>query len=212
MKEEKLFRKFDVKIQIRDKILGGIPKNPKVIADWIAGSKGLTKEEKKEMAKKVAEEVDADTQAEKMWNTFKRDDKGIYIEERQVKAMLKECATTLRMTKKVGFRDGIAHGTFIKPERIYLHHDGIEGRKHNPDGFLESTIHVMTRQGPRDALKRNDYLEKAFLKFQIWCASPIITKDEIERLLHLGQEDGLGASRSQGFGKFDLIEFEPVKA
>jgi hypothetical protein len=39
-----------------------------------------------------------------------------------------------------------------------------------------------------------------------------ISRDEIARMLAVGQEIGLGASRSQGFGKFTVTKFEKLSA
>jgi len=80
-----------------------------------------------------------------------------------------------------------------------------------PDGHVESAIHVMTPRGPRSALKRCDYVQQAHATFEIWVAGEAVTKKDLEQLLTLGQEIGLGASRSQGYGKFTLERFEPTQ-
>jgi len=80
----------------------------------------------------------------------------------------------------------------------------------DPDGCIESAIHVMTPRGPRSALKRCDYVQQATASFEIWVAGATVTTKDLKELLMLGQEVGLGASRSQGYGKFTLEEFKPI--
>jgi len=199
--EMELYKKYRVKIKFRDKILGGIPKNPEMIKGWLAGRK-VPKEEINERAEKIAEEVQA-TEEEKAWTGFKSDKKGIYIEPRQIRAMLKEAAFVKRMTRTPGFRDSINHGLFIKPEKIYLTRDGKEIKE--PDGYEEKPIHVIGPRGKRTELKREDFVEKAEAEFEIWDATTVITKKDLQIMLTLGQEIGLGSSRSQDFGKFDIV-------
>jgi len=203
-----LFRKFSVEIQFREKILGGIPKKKELIEPWLK-SRGVPREAAKEMAEEIAEEVETvEDIVAGAWTGFKSDEKGVYIEERQIKALLKEAAFVLELTKKARFKDSIAHGLFVKPERIHFYRGQTWLQK--PDGHDETAIHVMTRRGPRTALKRSDFIEKAKCRFEIWVAGPAINEEDLRRLFTLGQEIGLGASRSQGYGKFDLLKFESI--
>ena len=137
---------------------------------------------------------------------------GLYIETRQVKAMLKQSASLLRITtQKIGSKQILAEGMEVKglpptPERLYL---GCE----QPDGHNEGPIHVKTAQGPRTSIKRVDYVERAELRFEIWVLKTAaqekrhIGKADLERILTHAQENGLGADRSQTRGKFDVVKF-----
>ena len=95
------------------------------------------------------------------------------------------------------------------PMRIYL--DAVE-----PDGYEERPIHVQTAQGPRTAIKRVDYVQDKTMAFQIWVlkTAPAETRHigetEIVAMLRFSQENGLGGDRSQGGGKFDVIEFAKI--
>jgi len=206
-----VFRKFIIEIRFREKLLGGIPKAKELIVAWLR-SRGVPAAAVEELAEEVGAEVGAVSREElelSTWTTFKRDNDGVYIEERQVKALLKEAAFVLGLTRKPRFRDSVAHGLFVKPERIHLTREGVSVKE--PDGYIESPIHVMTRRGPRSALKRCDYVEQADASFEVWVAAPAITKKDLKQLFTLGQEIGLGASRSQGYGKFTLRRFEPIQ-
>jgi len=81
-----VFRKYRVQIKFRDRILGGIPKAKELLIPWLKG-RGVPPGVAKEIAEEVVEEVSAVSREElemAAWTTFKRDEQGVYIEERQV--------------------------------------------------------------------------------------------------------------------------------
>jgi CRISPR/Cas system CSM-associated protein Csm4 (group 5 of RAMP superfamily) len=211
-----LYDVYRLKLRLVEKLAGGVPKNPDLIRSWVEASTGY-KDEKSEELTEAALEQQIDTVSEKSWNGFFRDEqKGLYIEARCVKAMFKECASVLRITtQKLGSKQILQHGFEVKSldggARIYL-------GKQKPDGFDESPIHVVTPQGPRTAIKRVDYVENVDLEFEVWVLTTAaqekrhVGEDDLKRMLALGQENGLGADRSQGQGKFEVVEFEKVSS
>ncbi len=110
-----------------------------------------------------------------------------------------------------GSRGAIAEALFIcsadphDPDWIYL------GEK--ADGIDTSVSHIIGPQGARAAIKRNEYLLAPKLAFELWIARAIEQKipDEslADTILH-AQEHGIGANRSQGTGKFDVVRFEEL--
>ncbi len=230
--KSEIYDHYQVEIVFREKLFGGIPKDPSVMINWLVSRAKMTKEEAKEKAAKIAEEVKSDPDAvEKGVTTFKRDIDGLYIEERQVKAMLREAAQTTGLLSKYGMRDLIAHGMFTGPNKtgkIHLLRGG--NNIAEEDGFEERALHVMTFRGPRDALKRGMYVEKPRVSFVLKVIKPVfkpkpkteeakdpktvkkspqsIEEETLHTLFQVAQEIGLGADRSQGEGKFDLVKFE----
>lgn len=213
-----MYEMYEVHIKFREKIAGGIPKNPKVIEDWIqAKMKGkLTKEEQKELTKKTIEEMDVEEEVKKSWAGFKCDDKGIYIEDRNVRGMFKEAASVLEINRGKGsvqIKQVLQHGFFIKPAHIHLFRENSKELIQEPDGYEERAIQIIGPKGPRTALKRYDYVERAEIQFQVLIAKPFsgeksqITEDMMTHMIKLGQEVGTGADRSQQMGKFDIVEF-----
>jgi len=207
------YDRYAVTIKIRHRIYGGTPKSPEVIEAWIRARTGyddaLTKAQTAE-----ALETQVEQEAEKMWTGFPGDERGLFIWTRQVKAMLRESATMLGITKrKRGTKQVIQHGFELKgtehEQRIYLGVDKATGAEEGP-------IHVITAQGPRTALKRQDYIEAPTIKFEVWVLSVPVGEDrrigekEVVAMLTFAQENGLGASRSQGHGKFDVVEFAKI--
>ena len=208
---DKLYGKWTVEIQTRDKLCGGTPRTPEMIEGWVKAKTGYSDEQAKELAAEAIEDIQGQL-TDASWNGFRADERGLYIETRQVKAMLRECFTVQRLfVKRRGSKQIYQHGLEIKgaehPRRIYLD-------RGEPDGCDESPIHVMTPQGPRSALKRVDYVKGALLSFELWRYKTIpqetrhIGEEALVAALTLAQENGLGADRSQGQGKFDVVGFE----
>ena len=107
-----VFTTYHARLGFRDKIMGGVPKNAKVIEAWIRSKTGVTNEaEIMHMMMRTLYELGLDVEADatpeqiieaskqvaggKSAVGFKRDDKGLYIESRQIKALIKECVNIL---------------------------------------------------------------------------------------------------------------------
>lgn len=202
-----LFHKFRATLVFRDRINGGIPKSKDLIRKWqeaIGGTPDQAEKTIEEMGNELEEKI------ESCWNGFKSDPKiGLYVEARQVKAMLKESANVTGVTTKIkGARNFITNGIFIKPYKIPL---GVT----KPTEFEESVCHISGPTGKRSAINRTDYVQEPTLQIEVWVLNRFdekdVVPDEVLRMLFdHGQESGLGARRSQGFGQFDLTEWEAI--
>lgn len=210
----KLYDVYLCTIVFRGRLCGGVPRNKELIKAWVmAGTEHndeLTETQTQEAKDAIINDV-----AEKSWIGFFEDaEKGLWLHTRNVKAALKQGASMLRITKdKIGSKQIFAEGSEIKglggSDRIYL------DRK-VPDGTDEKPIHVMTAQGPRTALKRFDYVTQPKISFEIWVLKTAagekrhIGEEDIVYVLTFLQENGIGADRSQGEGKFSVLEFEKI--
>lgn len=241
-----------VTLEIRERIMGGVPLNPKLIEGWIkAGMPSVSEAERAALAARTAEEVPAATEdkAQAMTCCFKRNkEDGLFIEGRQVKAMFKESANVLRevlqkaehkgskakpakpdaadaapspddkpekpdtsrKSRFTAIRAKLAERLFVAEDRISIRRDGkiLE----QADGSEERAIHVLTAMGPRDALKRSEFIEApATLTFHLkWLADGVIDLDLIAVLLEHASENGIGADRSQGNGRFRVLKLEAL--
>lgn len=222
MKDSSIWTKYEVEIKSRDKIFGGIPKATELLEGWLKGQ-GLTPPEAKQVATKTKDEVhepiepeDISEDIEKSWTTFKSDDTGLYIETRQIKAMLKEaCGASKIWTKHKGLKSRIGDALFPKggggPDRtrIYLKREGEVITE--PDGHEETVGHVSGPRGKMSILKRKDYVEQTTIGFELWIGNSILTHKVLSFLFEFGQELGLGADRSMEHGKFDTIKLDKIK-
>lgn len=220
--------------------MGGIPKDPKAIEGWLKKTMfGGVEPEREEMRRELLktavavgiidpqgmtnEELDAaieELAGEKHTVGFKRDERGIYVEDRIVKAMLRETVNIKYAGQRWGKDEqGIAKGpkayfverVFIKPARIYL------GRT-EPDGVEMFVGHPSGPTGKTANLTYYEYCDQAVIRFDVMVLKTDDGKgkDMIppERWPHIwveGQEIGLGAVRSQSYGRFDVEEWEVVK-
>ena len=194
--------------------MGGKPKNPKVIRDWLKAKvkKGELKasEEDVERLALETEEMIEETE-DRSWTGFKSDEDGPFIDGYQLKAMLKEVAKVLGFNKThMGLKQTFQHGTEIKPvgwkapQPDRIHFEGPDGTNISEiNGIEEHVTH--TRFG--SALKRMDYVEKPKIVFEIWTLKHSkLTQGVLCDILEHAQESGIGASRAMGFGKFDIVE------
>jgi len=203
---------YDVNITV-GRLVGGVPFAEKMIEGWIKAKHpdeaqhAAVIEETKEAMDQKRDDAEKST-----WVGFKKDDRGLYIEGRQVKAMLKEAASVLRVRLDIaGFKSKVAERLYVTDQRIYL-------GAFQPTGSDERPIHVYTPMGPRSALKKSDYVEDAKLAFTVKALDePLKTTREKNRvlpsayvpaLLEYASENGLGADRSQENGKFTVDSIE----
>lgn len=211
-----LYDIYRATLTFRDKVCGGTPKNPDLLRGWIAATTEHDDATTTAQVDEARAALLAPTE-EKSWNGFRGDETGLYLEARQIKALFRECATMLRVTvDKRGSKQIFQHGFEIKGsnsrylDRLYL---GVK----EPSGCDEGPIHVDTPQGPRTAIKRVDFVAAPTLSFEIWVLSTAtaetrhIGEKDLVRMLTFAQENGCGADRSQGRGKFDVTGFEVLQ-
>jgi hypothetical protein len=220
-----LFTDYRVTIQLRDKLMGGIPKNPAIIEGWLRSKAGIEQQEEVrqamlrtllELGAEVhpsmtfdeLEEASRHLAASKSTNGFKVDGDGLYLESRAVKAMLKESTNVLfagerwGKTKK-GPKSFLAERVFVNPDHVTL---GIK----EPSGVELFIGHTSGPQGRQSNLTYHEYVEVPELTFTIRVAEDAIARDQWALLWVHAQENGLGALRSQGFGRFDVTAWERV--
>jgi hypothetical protein len=139
--------------------------------------------------------------ADKHLNGFKRDDQGLYLDGRCLKAAIKEAANVRWPKERWGpSRKGtlsfFAEHVFVVEERLHL---GVTA----PTGVAQRFVH--TWRG--NAIQYEEYVENAKIPFTV--QTDYAFKAEEWALLWLtGEQQGVGASRSQGFGRYEVISWE----
>jgi hypothetical protein len=224
-----LWTRYRVTIRIDNRLMGGVPKDPKVIEGWLKARMGLDQgDQLRDMVattlRNLGHEVPAQaTEAEieqaihstvgdKSTNGFLRDEHGLFIEGRQVKALLKETTSILYpyaiakwgVTRK-------APRSFLA-ERVFCEEDRIPLGRQEPDGVASFIGHVTGPQGPRSTLTYVEFCERPVLSFTVMSLEDAITLDVWDRILETAQREGLGALRSQGHGTFTVTNVELLPA
>lgn len=233
------FVEYEVTLNLKT-IAGGVPKHKDLIEGWInATNKEKSDEERQKLVNAtLADLPDVSEEKEaKSWVGFKQDGGGLFIEGRQVKAMLKESANIIKAViprkrkpdKKKKGKDGqetvetdnargitnlkskVAEKVFVVQDKIYLSKEGGKSVM-KADELEERPIHVMTPQGPRSSIKRTDLVHDAEISFTVRLFDDgTIPEISLFAILSYAQHSGLGADRSQGMGTFKVNKVERTK-
>lgn len=189
-------------------IAGGTPTDPKVAEGWLrtklADKDDLIREAVAEVM--VERGVTADEAAEvvnanKHLNGFKRDERGLYIEGRQAKAAIKEAANVRWPKERWGpSRKGtlsfFAEHVFVQEDRIPL---GVT----LASGINQRFVHTWRGSG----IQYEEYVADAKLTLTIATDYDFST-EEWALLWLTGEQQGIGASRSQGYGRYEVTRWE----
>src|SRR6266496_841962 len=164
---DNVYARYFVRVEFRDRVMGGVPRDPKIIEGWLRSKAGIddTEELRQVTIRTLVEqgvEVPADATFEDIMkaseqiaathqtNGFKRDSDGLYLESRQVKAMLKEMVNIWFAGEKAekwgrtrkGPKGYLAERVFVNPDRIHLDRE-------EPDGVELFIGHVTDRKSTR---------------------------------------------------------------
>lgn len=224
-RKAEIFTEYEATIRFRDKLLAGVPKNPKLIEGWIKKNTGIEDSwERRQMLMRTLTELGVEVQenmtdealeeaiaqvADRMDTCgFKKNSAGLYIEARQIKAAIKESVNILYAGEKWGKtkkgpKNFTAERVFVSPDHVLL---GVD----EPVGVHLNIGHITGPKGPQATLGYHEYVEQAEATFRVK-----VLRDEIESewwasIWSHAEENGLGAVRSQGYGTFDVIAWKRV--
>lgn len=208
--------RFTGTLHVRN-IAGGTPSDTKVAEGWLrtklADKDDLIREavattmaERGITADEAAKEVDT----LKHLNGFKRDEQGLYIEGRQLKAALKEAASVAVASGKLNAR---GWGKTNKGLLSYLaeHVMVVEDRLHlgvnEATGITQRFVHTWRGTG----IQYEEYVDDAKIAFTI-ITDHEFTDEQWAMIWLTGEQQGIGASRSQGFGRYEVTRWEQEPA
>lgn len=216
---------FNAELSIRT-LVGGVPSDPKVAEGWLKTKLQDTDDRIREMVAEVmaerqvgVEEATEIVNEIKNLNGFKRTPQGVlYIEGRQVKAAMKEAVSVAVAAKKLemtGWGSTRKWLTNYFPEHVFVLDETIEVFRRNADGSLspvkeQSAImqnFVHTRHG--SSIQYQEYVTDAVVQFGVITDHAFTTKDWA-MLWTTGERNGLGASRSQGYGVYGVTKWDRV--
>lgn len=195
-------------------IAGGTPTDPKVAEGWLRTKLGIDKDDIiREMVADVmvSREVGADEATEivaanKHLNGFKRDENGLFIEGRQLKAALKEAASIAVAAGKLtargwgktnkGLLSYLAEHVFVVEEKLHL---GVS----EPSGIAQRFVHTFRGNG----IQYEEYVTDAKIEFTV-ISDHDFKPAEWAAIWTCGEQNGLGASRSQGYGRYEVTRWD----
>lgn len=199
--------RFDGELLIAT-VAGGTPTDPKVAEGWLrtklADKDDLIRDAVAEVM--VERGVDAEQAAEivstnKHLNGFKRDATGLYIDGRQLKACIKEAACVRWPSERwgptrKGTKSFFAEHVFVTEDRLPL---GVT----EPTGVMQRFVHTFRGNG----IQYEEYVEDAKVGFSV-ISDYDFKAQEWAMLWLTAEQQGLGASRSQGFGRFEVTRWD----
>ena len=196
-------------------ICGGVPTDPKVAEGWLKTKLGIDNDRLiQEMVAETMidrgvspEEAVSLVNAQKNLNGFKRDENGLYIEGRQLKAALKEAVNVAVAANKLekrgwgktnkGLLGYLAEHVFVVEERLHL---GVT----EATGINQRFVHTFRGTG----IQYEEYVENADINFTVISDHDFSDK-EWATIWLCGERQGIGASRSQGYGQYEVTRWEP---
>lgn len=197
-------------------IAGGTPTDPNVAEGWIRTKLGAKDDQLRQMVAETMVErgITADEAAKvvdslKHLNGFKRDDEGLYIEGRQLKAALKEAASCAVAAGKLtargwgktnkGLLSYLAEHVFVVEDRLHL---GVT----EATGINQRFVHTFRGSG----IQYEEYVSDAKVDFTVM-ADHDFSEKEWAAIWTSGEQQGIGASRSQGYGRYEVTRWEREK-
>lgn len=206
--------RFHGTIAVRN-MAGGVPSDPKVAEGWLKTK--LTDNRDDLIRDMVAQTmVDRGVTAEeatelvdinKHLNGFKRNEYGLYFEGRQLKAAIKEAASVARATDKLKSRWGSTSKGVLGfvAEHIMVVEDTLNLGVTEPSRVLQS-FPKNPRTG-QTGIQYTEIIDEASFDFTV-ISDHKFTDEEWAMLWLTGEQQGVGAGRSQGFGRYEVIKWE----
>lgn len=137
----------------------------------------------------------------------------LYFEGRQIKAMLKEALMIGVASKHIdatkwGATSKAAKGFFV--EHLFVEDDRVSLGVTEASAIVQSFVHTFRGAG----IKLEEQLHDADLTFTLVADFDFESKvkDFFGIVFAIGEKNGIGASRSQGFGRFSTTSFERVES
>lgn len=223
---------YRARVKFTDVVMGGIPKDPNLVEAWlktrVMGGDEVLRQRIVETLIDLEVDVPLDADKEQIiaaikqvsairtGNGFRRNSQGLFLARYNVVAMLKEATSILypyEQPKAGQPGSGCAWGKTRKAPRSFLAErvNVVEFRvplgRMEPDGVAMNVGHVTTPKGKRSTLSYVDFCVQPEIEFTFSSTEDAITSEQWRRILTKGQELGLSAMRSQGYGQFKMTEF-----
>lgn len=222
---------YRVRLQVLDKLVGGVPSSRSVIKGWLKTRMDLGDRDLQELvdatlaerfpdrqptADELAEAIMDAEGAELSVNGFKRMETGeLAYEGRCMKGALKEWSNSAfpgtdfpgKTSVAKGFRKGLMA---TLAERVFVEEVFIGLGVKEPSGVEERIKHVKTPQGPRSSINRVEYVIQPLLEFKLKVHDDFLPVEAWGRIWERGEDIGIGSDRARSDGKFELLGFDEL--
>jgi hypothetical protein len=219
---------FTAEIHVH-RIAGGTPTDPNVAEGWLRTKLG----DKDDLIRQAVAEtmvelgVDAEEATEKVngnrhLNAFKRDPQhGLYIEGRQMKACIKEAANIrwpsplvwypggdLRKGGQANAKENKGRGRGKMSPSFFAEHVFVQEHElwlgvTEPSGVAQRFVHTFNGSG----IQYEEYVDDAKVDFTVMTDHDF-SAEQWAMLWLTGEQQGIGASRSQGYGRYEVTRWD----
>ncbi len=210
-----------------EQLVGGTPNNPDVAEGWLAKKLGVSADDQiraaaaqvmLELGIKLDEAIDK-VKKQRVVNSFKQDEGGLYLDARCAKAALREAVGVAVGSGKVvqrgwGYTQKWINAFFA--EHVFVAERRIPLGRTEPDGVNQQFVH----KGTLSSIKYEQYCTEVDLSFTVITDVDFDTREPNGKndkpfwplVWRTGEMQGIGASRSQGFGTYVVTRWEKVSA
>jgi len=216
-----------VRIKFVGRCLAGLPKGGNPL-DWYMANKHMSDVEKADFQKRIEEGKVSEEELEDIKATncliFEPDHEGnLGLYCGNVKAMMREMFVSMGFTQIRAKTDNAsaksAGGKQLMQHMVHVFGPNggghipflVNGQKvKEPSGSVVRVKHVSDAAGKRSALGQHDYMESGTeMELRVkWFAHGVHSMDHLKRVWALAQDNGLGACRSQSFGRFEIVTWD----
>jgi hypothetical protein len=211
-----------------DMLCGGVPSDPKKAEGWIRSKLAASDDIIRQLVAEAMVERDVDAEEatnivvkDQHVNGFKRTSTGeLYIEGRQLKAAIKEAANVRWPTPHYWYPSGLRKGQPGKgepkqgrgktspsffAEHVFVLEDRLLLGVTEPAGVNQRFVHAF-----RNSIAYEEYVTDVEIDFTV--TTDFDFKAEEWAMLWLtGEQQGIGATRSMGYGRYTVTRWEKQK-
>lgn len=200
------------------RIAGGTPTDPKVAENWLRTKLGAQTDDvvRNQVAEVITDRgVSPEVAVEivnrnRHLNGFKRDDNGLYIEGRHLKAAIKEAVSCAVAVGKLPSRSwGLTNkgSKAFVAEHICVVEDKLPLGLMEPTGIAQRFVSTHNGTG----IQYEEYCDDVEIAFTVITDHKF--PDEQWAMLWLtGEQQGIGATRSQGYGRYTVTKWETTRS
>jgi hypothetical protein len=213
---------YEVHLLFTDKLCGGTPFVPPVIARWI--SQNIQRDEviadyepaqleamgyPHGAAMPTPEELEFWSKHKNVYGFPWDDQNGYYFEARKILAGFKEWArvtATGAKARPLTISRRLKGNLFVLPERMPL--ENADGKR--VPHMWERAFQLVTPQGPREITRRTQYFSRPYLRFILLLTRKVedVKTPALQQMAAVGELSGLGADRGIGAGRFVVTRWQ----
>ena len=132
-----------------------------------------------------------------------KDKEGIYIPAKQIRESLVNGGKAIKKKPYGSFKGVVQSYFIIKPEKIYI-------GKQEPDEINES--YPARKDGMRVRKLQPEFNPGLTIEFELLSSNDDIDESTIKLVFEkAGLENGVGAWRAGGYGRYELVDFKKIK-